>query len=436
MADIFISYSSEDKTNVRLIAELLEQHGWSVWWDRQIPVGQKFDTVIEDELAKAYCVIVIWTRRSVTSEWVKNEASEAAQSGKLVPILLENVPLPLAFKRTETAMLAGWKGEEDHPELPVLFHSISQTIRQHKTTKDPAIALDETSNKEKARQPEWKLDDRIVKRTPASGYIKIAIIGFIVSILTVYYYLRFIQGNVAEQVDQRIFYLILILFGIAASAVVFGVMNSYATLKGESFNNKFKLAGPVAGIVLVVLGGLYLPHSGQAEKIITIRVFDHNKNPVAQGGVKLYLQDYIRTQSIDNMGQALFTGIPDNSLKKKMKIEVSSPGYATKQFDTVLNQAGTLELVLPLTAVVIISGHIKRADENPIRNVEINVDGTRYVATSINDGSYSLRLEEYTLGDEITLTTSHPDYEDKTISLRINSPEIKNIDFFLNPVDH
>ena len=87
MADIFISYSGEDKTNVKVIAEILEQRGWSVWWDRQIPIGQQFDTVIEQELAKAYCVIVIWTERSVASEWVKNEANEAAQLEKLVPVL-------------------------------------------------------------------------------------------------------------------------------------------------------------------------------------------------------------------------------------------------------------------------------------------------------------------------------------------------------------
>ena len=133
MADIFISYSGEDKTNVKVIAELLEQQGWSDWWDRQIPIGQQYDTVIEEELAKADCVLVIWTKRSVASEWVKNEANEAAQLGKLVPVLLENVPLPLAFKRTETAMLTGWKGESDHPELSLLFNAISQTIEKNKS---------------------------------------------------------------------------------------------------------------------------------------------------------------------------------------------------------------------------------------------------------------------------------------------------------------
>jgi hypothetical protein len=195
------------------------------------------------------------------------------------------------------------------------------------------------------------------------------------------------------------------------------------------------VVGPGVGVILVVLGGLYLPQK-PPERNVTIRVFDWKKNPVTQGDVKIYLKEYIRTQSIDKMGQALFGGIPADMLENKMKVEVSSPGYATQVYDTLLKSSKPLELVLPLTTVVIISGKVKTAAEMPIKGVEINVDGTRYYAVSITDGSYNLRLEEYTLGDEITLTTSHKNYEDKTISLRINSPEITNQDIFLNPVSH
>ncbi|RYZ24668.1 MAG: carboxypeptidase regulatory-like domain-containing protein, partial [Chitinophagaceae bacterium] len=172
-----------------------------------------------------------------------------------------------------------------------------------------------------------------------------------------------------------------------------------------------------------------------AEKNVTIRVFDWKKAPVTQGEVKIYLNEYIRTQSLDKLGQALFTGIPAQMLKSNRKIEVSSPGYSTRVFDTLLNNK-PMELVLPLSTVVIIRGKVKTAAEQPISGVEINIEGTRYYAISITDGSYSLRVEEYTLGDEITLTTSHPGYDDKTISLRIHSPEITNQDIFLNPVSH
>ncbi len=272
-------------------------------------------------------------------------------------------------------------------------------------------------------------------RMPVSGYSILAGIGFLISFLLVYYYLQFIQGKVSDEVDQRIFYLILICFGISVSALVFGVMNTYAVLTGKQQNMSLKMTGPGVGVILVVLGGLYLPQNSP-EKNVTIRVFDWKKNPVTDGDVKIYLKEYIRTQSIDKMGQALFSGIPSGMMKNKMKIEVSGPGYATKYFDTLVTNSNPLELMLPLTTVVYISGRIKTAAEVPIKGVEISVDGTRYFAISITDGSYKIRLDEYTLGDEITLTTSHQDFEDKTTSLRINSPDIRNQDIFLNPVSH
>jgi TIR domain len=415
MADIFISYSSEDKTIVKQIAGLLENKGWSVWWDRQIPIGQKYDTVIENELHKSACVLVIWTQRSVASEWVKNEANKAVQENKLVPLVLEKVTLPLSFSRIESAMLIDWNGETDHPELQILYTSIDN-ILHHKN--EPLLRNDDTDSNRKV----------------PFVYIVTACIGCIVSVFLVYYYLHTMRGNDMDETDHRAFYLVLILFGISVSAFVFGLMNVYVVLKGGKRNLKLNMAGPVIGLMLIISGSFY-GTSKSAEKIVTIRVFDYKKNPVPQGDVKIYLKEYIRSQSIDKMGQAQFTGIPPGMPGNKIKIEVSSPGYTTKIFDTLLTGAKPIELTLPFTTVVFITGRITNAADMPIKGVEIDVDGTRYFATSINDGSYNLRLEEYTLGDEITLTTSHKDFEDKTVSLRINSPDI-NKDIVLNPAKH
>ena len=112
MADIFISYANEDRELAGRLASALESCGWSVWWDRKIVAGQAFDEAIERELETAKSVVVLWSRHSVASEWVKNEAAAAAERGVLVLAQIEQVKLPLEFRRRQTADLTGWDGVE------------------------------------------------------------------------------------------------------------------------------------------------------------------------------------------------------------------------------------------------------------------------------------------------------------------------------------
>ncbi|NJD54212.1 MAG: TIR domain-containing protein [Candidatus Methanoperedens sp.] len=129
MSDIFLSYKSEERTKARIIAEALERHGYSVWWDRIIPIGQNYDDVIEEELDASKCLVVLWSKESVKSKWVKTEAGEGDRRGILVPILIEEVTPPLAFRRIEAAKLMDWDGtSDDHEEFNLLLDSIARIL--------------------------------------------------------------------------------------------------------------------------------------------------------------------------------------------------------------------------------------------------------------------------------------------------------------------
>jgi hypothetical protein len=91
MADIFISYSQEDRDSVRLLASLLEASRYTVWWDETLESGDDFSEVILTELEAALAVIVLWTGTSVRSTFVYAEAQAANHAGKLVPVRAGNV---------------------------------------------------------------------------------------------------------------------------------------------------------------------------------------------------------------------------------------------------------------------------------------------------------------------------------------------------------
>jgi len=128
LSDVFISYAAEDRDRAARLANALGRRGWSVWWDRKIIAGQAFDQAIERELESAKCVVVLWSKHSTASEWVKNEAAAAAERGVLVPASVDGVKLPLEFRRRQSADLADWKGEPSHAGLQALCEGIANTL--------------------------------------------------------------------------------------------------------------------------------------------------------------------------------------------------------------------------------------------------------------------------------------------------------------------
>ncbi|MCH9806805.1 MAG: TIR domain-containing protein [Alphaproteobacteria bacterium] len=102
MADIFISYSRADAEFVDRLVDLLKGHGLTVWWDRNIVGGTEFHRVIETEINAAGKVIVLWSKNSVDSVWVYDEASVARDQSKLVPLAIDDCVIPMGFRSIHT----------------------------------------------------------------------------------------------------------------------------------------------------------------------------------------------------------------------------------------------------------------------------------------------------------------------------------------------
>jgi TIR domain len=111
VADVFLSYSHQDRDKARQIAEALTTEKFSVWWDREIPTGRDYQEVIEKEIGAACCVVVLWSTISVKSQFVRSEATEGNDREILLPIMIETVRVPLAFKLIQTEDFTGWEGD-------------------------------------------------------------------------------------------------------------------------------------------------------------------------------------------------------------------------------------------------------------------------------------------------------------------------------------
>lgn len=100
---IFISYAREDRERVGAIIRTLELDlAIQVWSDSQIQIGTSFTSAIEEALADARVVIVFWTRDSVKSQYVRDEARIGLDAGKLLPVRLEDVRPPVGFGEVQS----------------------------------------------------------------------------------------------------------------------------------------------------------------------------------------------------------------------------------------------------------------------------------------------------------------------------------------------
>jgi len=120
MADIFISYASEDRNRVKPLADALQSRGFNIWWDRSLAAGQDYTAIIERELHGAKAVIVVWTAGSAASTFVRDEAGRARDEGRLVPVMLDAVQIPLGFGSFQAEDFTRWNGGGNAPQMQLL----------------------------------------------------------------------------------------------------------------------------------------------------------------------------------------------------------------------------------------------------------------------------------------------------------------------------
>ena len=168
MADIFISYSREDRAQADLAARALQTEGFEVFWDSEIPPGQTWADYIEERLTECKVVLVLWSANSTKSQWVREEARMGRDKGKLIPVMIDNSPAPFGFGEVQAANLTGWSGDvSDHNWRRVVEAVRYAMSREPSAAARPAMAAqgqpsgfrppkpEKTKREKKGGMPAW-----------------------------------------------------------------------------------------------------------------------------------------------------------------------------------------------------------------------------------------------------------------------------------------
>lgn len=129
MADIFLAYSRANSKKAGQFREAFEKEGFSVFVDVDMPAGVRWREHIEKQLNSCSVLVVLWSKTSVKSDYVKEEADIAKDRQKLFPVMITKCELPYGFRSFQTIDLTSWRADPNAPQWKRLIKDIRHRIR-------------------------------------------------------------------------------------------------------------------------------------------------------------------------------------------------------------------------------------------------------------------------------------------------------------------
>jgi hypothetical protein len=164
MSEIFISYARADMDRVKPIVKALDSLGLSIFWDcSSIPVGKNWRQLIKEAINEAKCVLVLWSNKSIDSEWVIEEADHGKNNRILVPVRIDDVHPPIGFGQIQAANLIGWTGDINNSEFYKLVKAIESILGSSPIYTKEVEIQSERKRKQKQEKEQWGKEEKQIK---------------------------------------------------------------------------------------------------------------------------------------------------------------------------------------------------------------------------------------------------------------------------------
>jgi TolB-like protein/tetratricopeptide (TPR) repeat protein len=139
---LFLSYARDDEPYARRLATALEHRGYTIWWDALIEGGAAYSRSIAEALETADAVLVLWSARSIESDWVRDEAGQGRERHRLVPLSIDGSKPPLGFRQYQVIDISRWHGRRNAPEIASIDRAIEAVLGDgHSTRAQPSVPM-------------------------------------------------------------------------------------------------------------------------------------------------------------------------------------------------------------------------------------------------------------------------------------------------------
>jgi hypothetical protein len=220
------------------------------------------------------------------------------------------------------------------------------------------------------------IDPHPAQPLSAKAYAIIAAIGLIFAVAFTLSYVYQVPHLIQSGTQSQIFYVLLIPWGLASAAFLFGAMKSYARWTYKDLG-LIELGGPVALFCLVIVGGFKLVPKATELLDLTVRAHsaDRRDAMITSGKVTLDLDNDRRTATFGSNGEAEFKGIPAKFREAPIKVLPQVEGFE-EQWQTDQSNGNVIEIALlrgPL-ATTVLTGTISPPPASG-KKIRILVDG-------------------------------------------------------------
>jgi len=215
----------------------------------------------------------------------------------------------------------------------------------------------------------------------------------------------------------NLYYIALVLLGLATGAILFGVLRSYAAFTGNVLGGTLELGGPIVAAAGVVIGGFWLPKPAEAFAVTVLvhgEAGPHDLVLRSVGVVWMTLGSDLRQERIGDKGQADFKNIPATFRGQEVPVSVEAEGFEVVRPNKKCRLSGPSIDVMVRRKTARLGGWVQDETGKPIPGAVVSVAGMSVKTNAA--GHFELTIPADRLKPELALHVDAAGYATKQVT--------------------